>query len=275
MIKIEKVPEKNRIILHIFKMKIYFKDNLRYYLLSPFVQILKLFSNFYFFIRRLNIKKNYKIISLGTYCFSRVITTANKLKPRRKEGEKTCPFDLASFSDFNSIINLIDTNFLNFYNDLDKDEQKRWCNKNINVIFPHDNELSQEQFIERYNKRIENLYGYFKDENTHKFILISCSSFIEIYQIEALICVLKKYMNKEDFDIILINQSDKFNKYKGENVYVINQNKNVKAFKHIAKRDWVSAIFKRTEIEALKIYIEVTNSLINIISNVMNKKCSC
>lgn len=88
MIKIEKVPEKNRIILHIFKMKIYFKDNLRYYLLSPLVQILKLFSNFYFFVRRLNIKKNYKIISLGTYCFSRVITTANKLKPRRKEGEK-------------------------------------------------------------------------------------------------------------------------------------------------------------------------------------------
>ena len=275
MIKIEKVPEKNRIILHIFKMKIYFKDNLRYYLLSPFVQILKLFSNFYFFVRRLNIKKNYKIISLGTYCFSRVITTANKLKPRRCKGEKTCPFDLAAFSDFNSVINLIDTNFLNFYNDLDKDEQKCWCNKNIGVIFPHDNELSKEQFIERYNKRIENLYGYFKDENTHKFILISSSSFIEIYQIEALICVLKKYMNKEDFDIILINQSDKFNKYKGENVYVINQNKNVKAFKHIAKQDWVSAIFKRTEIEALKIYIEVTNSLINIISNVMNKKCSC
>lgn len=275
MIKIEKVPEKNRIILHIFKMKIYFKDNLRYYLLSPLVQILKLFSNFYFFVRRLNIKKNYKIISLGTYCFSRVITTANKLKPRRKEGEKTCPFDLASFSDFNSIINLVDTNFFNFYNDLDKDEQKRWCNKNIGVIFPHDNELSKEQFIERYNKRIENLYGYFKDENTHKFILISSSSFIEIYQIEALISVLKKYMNKEDFDIILINQSDKFNKYKGENVYVINQNKNVKAFKHMAKQDWVSAIFKRTEIEALKIYIEVTNSLINIISNVMNKKCSC
>lgn len=275
MIKIEKVPEKNRIILHIFKMKIYFKDNLRYYLLSPFVQILKLFSNFYFFVRRLNIKKNYKIISLGTYCFFRVITTANKLKPRRCKGEKTCPFDLASFSDFNSVIDLVDTNFLNFYNDLDKDEQKCWCNKNIGVIFPHDNELSKEQFIERYNKRIENLYGYFKDENTHKFILISSLSFIEIYQIEALICVLKKYMNKEDFDIILINQSDKFNKYKGENVYVINQNKNVKAFKHIAKRDWVSAIFKRTEIEALKIYIEVTNSLINIISNVMNNKCSC
>ena len=274
MIKIEKVPEKNRIILHIFKMKIYFKDNLRYYLLSPFVQILKLFSNFYFFVRRLNIKKNYKIISLGTYCFSRVITTANKLKPRRCKGEKTCPFDLA-FSDFNSVIDLVDTNFLNFYNDLDKDEQKCWCNKNIGVIFPHDNELSKEQFIERYNKRIENLYGYFKDENTHKFILISSSSFIEIDQIEELICVLKKYMNKEDFDIILINQSDKFNKYKGENVYVINQNKNVKAFKHIAKQDWVSAIFKRTEIEALKIYIEVTNSLINIISNVMNKKCSC
>lgn len=275
MIKIEKVPEKNRIILHIFKMKIYFKDNLRYYLLSPFVQILKLFSNFYFFVRRLNIKKNYKIISLGTYCFSRVITTANKLKPRRCKGEKTCPFDLAAFSDFNSVINLVDTNFLNFYNDLDKDEQKRWCNKNIGVIFPHDNELSKEQFIERYNKRIENLYGYFKDENTHKFILISSSSFIEIYQIEELICVLKKYMNKEDFDIILINQSDKFNKYKGENVYVINQDKNVEEFNYIAERDWVSAIFKLTEIEALKIYIEVTNSLINIISNVMNKKCSC
>lgn len=256
-------------------MKIYFKDNLRYYLLSPFVQILKLFSNFYFFVRRLNIKKNYKIISLGTYCFSRVITTANKLKPRRCKGEKTCPFDLAAFSDFNSVINLIDTNFLNFYNDLDKDEQKCWCNKNIGVIFPHDNELSKEQFIERYNKRIENLYGYFKDENTHKFILISSSSFIEIYQIEELICVLKKYMNKEDFDIILINQSDKFNKYKGENVYVINQDKNVEEFNYIAERDWVSAIFKLTEIEALKIYIEVTNSLINIISNVMNKKCSC
>ena len=83
---------------------------------------------------------------------------------------------------------------------------------------------------------------------------------------------VKKVFKKKSQAYVL---NDKFNKYKGENVYVINQNKNVKAFKHIAKRDWVSAIFKRTEIEALKIYIEVTNSLINIISNVMNNKCSC
>lgn len=273
MIKVEKIPEKNRIILHIFKLKIYFKDSLRYYLLSPLVQILKLFSNIYFFVRRLNIKKNYKIISLGTYCFSRVITTANKLKPRRSEGEKTCPFDLASFSDFNSIINLIDTKFLDFYNGLSIDEQKRWCNKNISAVFPHDNELSKEQFIERYNNRIKNLYEYFNAENTHKFILITSAIFIDNYQIETLISVLKKYMSKKDFDIILINQSDKFNKAQVEDFYVINQNLNM--FKYMAKRDWVSAIFNRTEIEALKIYIEVTNSLINIISTVMNKKCSC
>ena len=37
----------------------------------------------------------YKIVSLGCNCFPRTIPTLWGLKPRKKQGEKGCPFDLS------------------------------------------------------------------------------------------------------------------------------------------------------------------------------------
>lgn len=62
---------------------------------------------------------NYHIVSLGTNCLPRGLTTAIKLKLRRLYGEKTCVFDLYN-SDLQRIIELLENNFSDFFSDIDK-----------------------------------------------------------------------------------------------------------------------------------------------------------
>lgn len=269
---IEKQVEKNRIILHIFKLKISFRDNFRFY----FWQVVGYFLDLYFLLRRLTLNKKYKIIPLGMHCFPRVISTLNKLKPRRIKGEKSCPFDLA-FSDIDNVIKLIDTNFDNFYSGLAINAEGHWENSTLKMIFNHDDNLSEEQFKTRYQARIKNLYDYFADENNHKFVLVASLKPILYEQIENLRRVLEKYISKNDFDIIIINQSEKANDYIGANVYIINQNGNINEFNYInhGRGDWLGALERKNEKEALKIYYEVKNSMINIIKASMKNKCSC
>jgi len=269
VIKVEKIPEKNRVILHIFKLKISFKDNLRYYLLSPLVQILKLFSNIYFFVRRLTIKKNYKIISLGTYCFSRVITTSNKLKPRRCKGEKTCPFDLAFFYNLDKVATLIETKFEKFYDDLILDNKGQWVNPEYEAVFNHEINFTREEFISRYNCRITNLYNYIQNKMFHKIFVIASFEKIEVEQFENLKRVLSQYIPKDKFSIIYINQSNENPNYNCENVYVINQNREKFDLINL-NGGWVEEIKSRNSLEAVQIYYDLTTKMLDIIKKVMS-----
>ena len=62
---------------------------------------------------------NYHIVSLGTNCLPRGLTTAIKLKPRTLSRDKTCVFDLYN-SDLQRIIELLENNFSDFFSDIDK-----------------------------------------------------------------------------------------------------------------------------------------------------------
>lgn len=118
------------------------------------------------------IHQNYTIVPLGTYCLPRCITTYAKIKPSKKEGEKSFPFDLAFYNNFEMILNLIETKFENFYTNLRYDsKQKLWINDSLNAIFNHDGTLSMEDFINRYNQRINNFFNYIAPPNSiHKFL---------------------------------------------------------------------------------------------------------
>ena len=52
-------------------------------------------------------RQNFHIISLGSDCLPRVLTTAVKLKPRKIYGEKTLPFDLCRSYDLKKIIKFL------------------------------------------------------------------------------------------------------------------------------------------------------------------------
>ena len=220
------------------------------------------------------LSKKYKMISLGKYCFPRVLLTANKLKPKRKQGEKSCPFDLAFFYNFDEIIKLLDTKFSNFYDGLVQDEENKWVNKDINAYFVHEFGLTKEQVIEKYNKRIKNLYDYFAEKSFHKFCVIASFEEVFDYQLENLKSTLEKYMDKNEFSIILINQFSEYNSYESENIYEINQNHNCEKFNYINKDGiWAIELEKRRMKEANDIYSEITEKLIEIVrSKLLNKK---
>jgi hypothetical protein len=58
--------------------------------------------------------KNNKIgISLGNVCYSAVWATKNKIRKLKKDGYKTCPFDLM-VSNYDGIVNCIKDDFKHF-----------------------------------------------------------------------------------------------------------------------------------------------------------------
>lgn len=222
---------------------------------------------------RRNLPKNFKIISLGKYCFPRVITTINKLKPTKKMGEKSCPFDLAFFYDFDEIVKLIDEKFSNFYDDLIYNDKNQWVNESTKTYFVHEYDFTKEQIIERYNKRINNLFDYFADKSVYKFILISSFEEVSSNQLESLKKALEKYMTEDEFSIIFINQAEEYNSCKSKNIYVINQNHNVEKFNYMNRESrWVIELRKRKTKEANDIYSEVTIELLRIIRNLLENK---
>lgn len=88
-------------------------------------------------------RSNYHIVSLGSSCLTRALLVASGVKPRRFYGEKSCPFDLCRSNDFKRIVELIESNFSDFF-------------ENINLdAFPHDDKLTVKQFKKRYQKRIQ------------------------------------------------------------------------------------------------------------------------
>ena len=109
-------------------------------------------------------KQNFHIVSLGSNCLPRVLTTAVKLKPRKIYGEKTLPFDLKYSLDLNQTANLIKNDFANFFDNL----------KITKETYPHDFHLKREQFEKRYQKRIEN---FFEIINSPKNIFFIYSNF--------------------------------------------------------------------------------------------------
>lgn len=185
--------------------------------------------------------RNYKIIPVGNYCLPRVITTINRIKPPKKYGEETFPFDLC-FSDFVSNTHFINSKFNGFFDDLEFDEKLNYyVNKKFNYIFNHDNE-PLDDFKKRYNKRIDNLYNAVSDTSKHVFFLIATFDPIKNDEVKIFTETINKYRNSNTYGIIIINQSNQQIKYDLDNVYFIDLSDD-KSFNIINKNnDWVSEL---------------------------------
>lgn len=59
----------------------------------------------------------YRIVSLGSDCFSRTIPTLWGVKPRKRQGEPGCPFDLST-NFLSGIVRNIEEDFANYFNTL-------------------------------------------------------------------------------------------------------------------------------------------------------------
>lgn len=136
-------------------------------------------------------RANYHIVSLGSNCLPRGLATAIKLKPRRFYGEKSCPFDLYN-SDLKSNIELIENDFSNFF-------------EIINLkYFPHDEQLTKEEFVKRYQNRIKNFQEIMQSDKILYFIYSDYKSLPLRDDILKLYNVLKAKRLNKSFKLIIL-----------------------------------------------------------------------
>lgn len=221
----------------------------------------KIFSNLFSKERH----DSYKIIPLGTYCLPRVITTLCKLKPRKKQGEKTCPFDLGFFMDLDANINLLKTHFEGFYDDACLAPAGCWENKKLSIIFNHETTPDKNIFKEIYDRRIKNLYDYISDDSLFIHILIASLNPVKEIQINNLIETMKELKPNLKFDIIVVNQSKEKLQCESEFVHIIDYTEDT-LFEKINKNGgWASRLKHRKSIAAIKFYNKITKDLKSLI----------
>lgn len=162
-----------------YKQRILYREALYWFLLSDYIRFKR---------------ANYHIVSLGSNCLPRGLTTAIKLKPRRFYGEKSCVFDLSVNPDLSKIIHLIETNFADYFDNLDITEKN----------FPHDYELPYKKFVERYQIRIKNFQDILQSEKMLYFIHSDYKKVPLKADVQKLYDLLKSKRDGKPFKLILL-----------------------------------------------------------------------
>ena len=128
-----------------------------------------------------------RFIPLGCNCYARTIFTTGSVKPRKKYGELSLPFDLVAVNEKN-MSKILSNKFNDFFNDLvykQDDTFAKWSNKKYNLNFNHDNTIiTKEEFVERYQKRINNLFEILKSKKN--YIIYTIKMFDEPVEAEVL-----------------------------------------------------------------------------------------
>lgn len=214
-------------------------------------------------------KNKYIIIPFGENCFPRTLTSINGIKPYKKDGELTCPFDQVC-SSFTDNVDLFVNDFDNFFDNLElyKNEvTKNNYYKNIkyNISFIHEENLSLEEFKALYKKRIENFYSYLNAKDKYIFFVVFSWSYPKKEAVERLINKIKKY--RKDFCIIILNTNPGRVKWKLEQVQVVNMGRN-KSLKKMGS-SWVPQLKGLTNLNARIVNNKYGSHLIEIINNEM------
>ena len=210
---------------------------------------------------------NYKIIPLGTYCLPRVITSLNRMKPKKFYGEKTTVFDLTFFNNLEFNADLIENNFSTLFDDLVYDEKSHSYKREDNkVIFYHEYEKSIPELKEIYSKRIDNFWEYFLDKTKFIYFLIAISTAFSKEEVIKLRNVLAKYRPCDEFKIIIINQSkQKIESFENIRIIDFTDDKNFEAIN--TKGTWALELKKQKTRPAKEFYKKINDELKEIIKN--------
>ena len=209
----------------------------------------------------------YKIIPMGEYCLPRVITTINKLKPSKINGEKTLPFDIAFFKDIERNIYLIKTGFKDVFDEVTYNEEYNyWVNKNYFIEFNHEEKFSLDELKLLYKKRIENLYEYINDKTKHIYFLIATFKPINVNKLEELLSYMKEQRGDNEFDIIIINQAKEEIYINNKQIHIINMGKDTFFSEHNKDGNWASQLKSLKSVKARAFYKSLTEQLREIIN---------
>lgn len=154
------------------------------------------------FEKNVQMSSKYKIYSLGTNCYARVMTTAWGLKPRKKQGEVTLPFDI-SIHPLTSILKILNNSFQDYFDDISFDG-KCWMNQKYGIRFVHDNIDDKEAFITRFQHRIENFYSVLKNPIPTMFVC-TVEQYYDTKIFADLFAYLQKMREGRPFKLFVIN----------------------------------------------------------------------
>lgn len=156
-------------------------------------------------------KKNF-YISLGYNCFSRWVLTKFGLKPRKKQGELSFPFDLVT-TPINSLVQILENDFEDFCDDLYLEDTaefgKMWKNRKYNICFPHDGGLSREELIQRYFARIDNFHKIVLNSENLCFVMTIFDRNYTNSALNSIYNSLQKLRQGREFDFCVVCLADK------------------------------------------------------------------
>ena len=166
-------------------------------------------------------EKQYEIVSLGCNCLVRTILTRGGVKPSKKEGELSCPFDLVSHP-LPTIIKCLKTDFDGYLDDLFFEVRKRnfldfrkkgiW-QKSDGTKFFHDKDckINDVQKIKtRISNRINNFKQIIKSDTPILFVI----NVIENGEcLETLYNELVKLCPHKKFKLAILDFNNSVNEY--------------------------------------------------------------
>lgn len=157
-------------------------------------------------------KKLNSYISLGTNCFVRKIFTEYGLKPKKKQGELSCPFDLC-YLPVKSVAEILENNFCDFTDNItaygDENTTLRWFNKKYSIGFNHDTTLTLNEFKERYQRRIENFRNISQNSDFLTYAMAVYNRNFCPEDLNRIYNALLKFRNRKNFEFIVLSFVDK------------------------------------------------------------------
>lgn len=163
--------------------------------------------------------KKVEIVSLGVNCLPRTVLTRNGIKPKKAEGELSCPFDLV-WHQLPNIIHYLKTDFNDYLDDihfiirkrnfLDFRKKGKW-HKTDGTVFNHDLDCQfydKEKLLTRIKNRIDNFHNIISSEVPILFVL---NILDDADRIPDLYFTLKKICSHKKFKLMIIDFYDKCN----------------------------------------------------------------
>ena len=145
-----------------------------------------------------------KFITLGVNCFPRTKLVKFGIKPKKKQGELSFPFDLCAIP-----LESIDKILINDFNDYFKDlkfnsELNIWENSKYAIKYWHDKNIGERFFIDRYKQRIANFHNITQNQKNLFFISVIFDSSYNLELYTSIYNSLQRYC-RFDFKYLIIN----------------------------------------------------------------------
>ncbi len=200
------------------------------------------------------IEKKFEIVSLGVNCLPRTVLTRHGIKPRKADGELSCPFDLVSHR-LDRIIYYLNNNFADYFDDFSFKLRKRnfldfrgkgiWVKEDETQFF-HDKDCKindKEKLISRIKNRINNFNTIIQNDRPILFVLNIVNNDGDI---EELYNTLKRLRQGKKFKLAIFDfgQITEFWSKYNDDIYILRLPKPIDRYYTL----WNTSKFRNTNL---------------------------